>query len=208
MRYPPERKERTRAGIVDVAGRAFREKGFHGIGVDGLAAEAQLTSGALYKHFGSKNALFREVVRIGLDRLRAGIGHFQEQRPGQWLPALAEWYMGTEHRADVGGGCALPSLSSEMVKADAETRAAYEAGLLEAVEALMAGPPFRDAGNGRQSAWAALALLAGGVTLSRAVTDPALAEEIAAAVRDAVASDATRCSRVGGGRTRATKRDA
>lgn len=191
MRYPPEQKERTRAGIVEVAGRAFREKGFHGIGVDGLAAAADLTSGALYKHFGSKNVLFREVVRVGLDRLRVGIRRFQEQRPRQWLPALAEWYMGPEHRADAGGGCAMPSLSPEVVKADAEARAVYQAGLLEAVETMMARPPFRGAKHGRERAWATLALLAGGVMLSRAVTDPALAEEIASAVRDVVASEAT-----------------
>ncbi|MBV9859244.1 MAG: TetR/AcrR family transcriptional regulator [Alphaproteobacteria bacterium] len=188
MRYPPEQKEKTRLEILDVAGRVFRERGYDGIGVDGVAAEAQLTSGALYKHFRSKSALFREVLRLGLVRLAAGINRFQQQGRADWLPLLADWYMSAAHRADLGKGCALPSLSPEVVKADSETRSLYQEGLLAAVTALMRAPPFRDAKDGRQHAWATLALLAGGVTLSRAVADPALADEIASAVRDVLAA--------------------
>ncbi|MBV8890269.1 MAG: TetR/AcrR family transcriptional regulator [Alphaproteobacteria bacterium] len=186
MRYPPDRKQKTRAEIVSVAGAVFRVKGFDGIGVDGLAAEAGLTSGALYKHFATKRMVFREVVRVGLDRLRAGIERFQHQSPRDWLNQMAHWYLGPAHRADVGGGCALPSLTPEVVKSDLETRAAYQRGLLQALDALMAQPPFRDAPEGRRHAWATLALLAGGVGLARAVPDPVIADEIAAAVRAAV----------------------
>ena len=186
MRYPPEQNERTRAGIVAAAGQTFREKGYDGVGVDGLAAGAKLTVGGLYKHFGSKGVLFREVVRVGMERLQAGILQFQAQKAGDWLAALADWYMGPGHRADIGGGCAMPSLSPEVVKSDEETRAVYEAGLLQALDALMAEPPFRDAERGRERAWASLAILAGGVALSRAVVDPALADEIAVAVKNAV----------------------
>ena len=131
-------------------------------------------------------------MRVGLERLQAGVRRFQDRWPERWLPALATWYMGAKHRADVGGGCAMPSPSPEVAKADAETRAVYQAGLLATVEAMTARLPFRYAEDGRALAWATLALLAGGVILSRAVEDPALAEEIASAVRDAVASGATR----------------
>ncbi len=125
MRYPPEQKARTRAGIVEVAAREFRLKGYDGIGVDGLAAGAELTAGALYKHFGSKESLFREVVQAGIARLGAGIVRFQVRQPGDWFPALAAWYMSGKHRADVGGGCGLPSLSPEVFKADIATKELY-----------------------------------------------------------------------------------
>ncbi len=186
MRYPPDRKEQTRVELIKVAGGVFRAKGFDGIGVDGLAAEAGLTSGALYKHFGTKRAVFREVVQVGLERLCAGIERFQRQSKREWLPDLARWYMGSVHRADVAGGCALPSLTPEVVKAEDETRAAYQQGLLKAVDALMSQPPFRGAVHGRERAWVTLALLAGGVSLSRAVPDPLLANEIGEAVRRAI----------------------
>lgn len=185
MRYPPDHKEKARAEFIKMAGGVFREKGFDGIGVDGLAAEAGVTSGALYKHFGTKRAVFREVVQVGLERLRIGIERFQAT-PGEWLSTLARWYLSPTHCADISGGCALPSLTPEVVKADDETKAVYQQGLLTSVDALMARPPFQNTSDGRDRAWVTLALLAGGVSLARAVPDPLLANEIAEAVRHAV----------------------
>ena len=95
--------------------------------------------------------------------------------------------MGPEHRRDVRGGCGMPSLSPEVVRAGPETREEYGRLLAQSADAIAGAPPFRGADGARERAWAALALLAGGVTLSRAVADPALAEEIAEAVSKAVA---------------------
>jgi TetR/AcrR family transcriptional regulator, transcriptional repressor for nem operon len=186
MRYAPEHKQRTRSRIVDAAGRAFRLKGFSGVGVDGLMEAAELTSGGFYGHFSSKRALFREVVTAGLCRLRARIQEFQSKEPTGWLEALATYYLGQTHRRNVAGGCALPSLSAEVARADPETRGAYEAELLQAARAIAADPAFGRAEDRMQRAWAVLALLAGGVTLARAVSDEAVAEEISAAARAAV----------------------
>jgi AcrR family transcriptional regulator len=61
-----EQKEQTRQRILEAAGRSFRKGGFGGIGVDGLAKEAGLTSGAFYVHFGSKAEAFRESVQQGM----------------------------------------------------------------------------------------------------------------------------------------------
>ena len=54
MRYAAGHKEGARTRILDAAGRGFRRLGFGGIGVDGLAKEAGVTSGAFYGHFPSK----------------------------------------------------------------------------------------------------------------------------------------------------------
>ena len=48
MRYGPGLKQEARTKILDAAGRGFRRLGFGGIGVDGLAKEAGVTSGAFY----------------------------------------------------------------------------------------------------------------------------------------------------------------
>ncbi len=55
--------------------------------------------------------------------------------------------------------------------------------MLETAELIAEGLPDRP---GREAAWRLLALLAGGVMLSRAVIDPDVADEIARAVRSAV----------------------
>ena len=175
-------RRRRGRGDLEACARQFRLHGFGRIGVEGLSRAADVTTGAFYNHLGSKAAAFAQVVRSGVERLRAGVEHFRRVHGARWLPAFADYYLGADHRRDVAGGCALPSLSAEVAHADADTRAAYQAELLRVAE-LIAGGSTDPAG--REAAWRLLALLAG-VMLSRAVVDPAIAEEIAGAVRKAV----------------------
>lgn len=53
MRYSREHQEETQRRLLRAVGRGFRAKGFGGIGIDGLAKGAALTSGAFYAHFRS-----------------------------------------------------------------------------------------------------------------------------------------------------------
>jgi TetR/AcrR family transcriptional repressor of nem operon len=179
MRYSPEHREKTRDAILKAAGRQFREHGFSGIGVDALAKEAGVTSGAFYAHFGSKADAFRAVVVQGLKRLYLGAEGIRGQHGRTWLDALAAFYLGPDHRRDVRGGCVLPSLSAEIAHADSETRKDYQAELLEVAALVADGLPGT---SGREAAWPVLAMLAGGVLLSRAVQDESIADEIARSV--------------------------
>lgn len=172
-------KQQTRNRILDAAGRGFRKGGFGGIGVDGLAKEAGLTSGAFYVHFGSKADAFREAVVEGLEQLRAGIRGLQDDRGAEWWPAFVRFYLGERRRCDLAESCALQSLSPEMARADAASRACYDGKLGEIVAAITDGPASPGKPAGEAEALVALSLLAGAVTLARAVADPALADRIA-----------------------------
>lgn len=52
----------TRALLIAAGRRAFAEKGFAAASMDDLTAEAGLTRGALYHHFGDKKGLLAAVV--------------------------------------------------------------------------------------------------------------------------------------------------
>jgi AcrR family transcriptional regulator len=53
------RRARTRARLLDAAARVYARRGFDAATIDEVAAEAGLTKGAVYDHFGSKeNLLF------------------------------------------------------------------------------------------------------------------------------------------------------
>ncbi len=54
--------EATRAALLTVARRHFARDGFAGAEVGRIAAEAGMTTGALYHHFGSKKGLFQAVA--------------------------------------------------------------------------------------------------------------------------------------------------
>ncbi len=183
MRYAPGHKAETRERILSAAERAFGKQGFDGVGVDGLAQEAGVTSGAFYGHFRSKGEVFRAAAVAGLTRLREGIAAYRTQP--RWVRPFMEAYLAPPFRQGVEGGCALPSLSGEVARSCPETRQAYQAEMLKVVDELMATLPA-DAACARTRAWTMLALLAGGATLARTVEDVELGKEIAAAVTDAV----------------------
>ena len=173
-------KEESRARILASAGRGFRRLGYGGLGVDGLAKEAGVTSGAFYAHFRSKAEAFREAVAAGMAALRAGIEGFRAAHGPGWRQALIDFYLTERRSCDLGEGCALQALTGEVARAEGPAKAAYEEELRGVIAAAT------EAGD-RAGAIALLALLSGGVSMARAVQDPALSEEIAVAVRAAAA---------------------
>src|SRR5712675_3722093 len=62
MRYPSDQKARAKQAILQAGARALRTNGFNGVGVDGLAAAAGVTSGAFYSNFPSKEAMLQAVI--------------------------------------------------------------------------------------------------------------------------------------------------
>lgn len=53
----------TIEGLIRLARREFSQRRYAGTSVDRIAAEAALTKGAVYYHFGSKEGLFEAVLR-------------------------------------------------------------------------------------------------------------------------------------------------
>jgi TetR/AcrR family transcriptional regulator len=58
-----------RAAIVNAATLEFSERGFAAAGVDRIARRARVNKALLYYYFGSKLALYREVVAVGIQAL-------------------------------------------------------------------------------------------------------------------------------------------
>lgn len=176
-----EQKAQTRQRIVEAAGRSFRKGGFGGVGVDGLAKEAGVTSGAFYVHFDSKNAAFREAVAHGMADLKSGVRHYQGTYGHTWWEEFVRFYLGAKRRCDLSESCSLQSLSPEVARAAPEVRAAFEVGLRDVAAAILSGPRSPKAPRDEQAACAALAALVGAVTLARAVDSAAIADSIASA---------------------------
>jgi TetR/AcrR family transcriptional regulator, transcriptional repressor for nem operon len=103
----------------------------------------------------------------------------------QTRKTLADYYVGRQHRQDLACGCALPTLSPEVIRSDRRVRSAYQVELIKLNEAIAAGLAIGTVAKKQDTAWVILSVLVGGVTLARAVWDEALAEQIAGAVHQA-----------------------
>lgn len=176
------RKEESRMRILEGAGRGFRSHGYGGVGVDALAKEAGVTSGAFYAHFKSKAVVFREAVIAGLQSVRRRIETMTATHGAAWREMFIDFYLGDRRTVDLAGSCTLQSLTGEVARSDAEVRAAYERELGEIIAATAAGLEGSEEER-RAKAIALLALLTGAVSMARAVNDPVKSEEIADAAR-------------------------
>ncbi|NOZ67171.1 MAG: TetR/AcrR family transcriptional regulator [Alphaproteobacteria bacterium] len=179
------KKEETRKRMIDAAGRSFRQFGFAGIGVDGIAKAAGVTSGAFYAHLGSKDAAFEMAVEAGLDEVIAAIPQFQTVYGGDWVDAFSDYYLGRSHREDLANGCAMATLTPEVVKAGADQQASYEVKMTRIAKLVAQGLVGSTEEESMTRAWAMLSVLIGGLNVARAMGNSIVAEEIADAVKKA-----------------------
>ena len=61
MAKQEQRREKTRALIVEAATTLFGRDGFDGTTIDDIAAQAGVAKGAVYHHFSNKRAIFESV---------------------------------------------------------------------------------------------------------------------------------------------------
>lgn len=185
MAQLPTKKEQTRARILDAASQSFRSSGYAGTGVDGIAKAAGVTSGAFYAHFGSKDGAFEAALASGMDEVIESIPNFQQEFGSDWIAAFADYYLGEAHRKDLARGCAMTTLSPEVARADPDLHRAYESKMNRIVGLIADGLDGDSEELRHARAWATLSTLIGGLTLTRAVANPEIANGIAAAARTA-----------------------
>jgi TetR/AcrR family transcriptional regulator, transcriptional repressor for nem operon len=168
MRYPPDQKAKAKQAILEAGVKALRENGFHGIGVDGLAAAAGVTSGAFYSNFSSKEALLRDVIAayVGNPFIADDAGSPAEQRAR--LKDYLRMYMSRQHRDNPAVGCVMPTLSADVSRSNASVRQAYQLSMKELIRKmaqLLPGTPS----NREKKAWTILALMVGAVSVAQAL---------------------------------------
>lgn len=67
-----ENTEATRAAIIATARKHFARKGYSGTEIGRIAADARVTTGAVYHHFSGKRAIFQAVAeQLEVDILKA-----------------------------------------------------------------------------------------------------------------------------------------
>ncbi len=186
MRYKPGQKEQTRERIVHAAGRCFRKGGYGGIGVDGIAKEAGVTSGAFYGHFDSKMEAFAAAITSGMGEVRTLIEKLQQEHGDGWWSQFAHFYMNQKRTCDLAESCAMQSLAPEVGRSEMAIRGVFEDELRQIVQAASRGVAPESDDKAMDRAWATLAMLVGGVTLARAVRDEELSGRIARAIEHAV----------------------
>jgi TetR/AcrR family transcriptional regulator, transcriptional repressor for nem operon len=190
MRLTRAESERNRKQILETAGRLFRERGFDGVGVDGLMKVAGFTHGGFYNHFASKEELEAEASAAGTAQAKADLVESLSEPSRDAWEGFVRRYLSAEHRGDPADGCTLGALAADAARKGPTVQARFaEAveGMADALADYLARKPSRGkrARARRERALQMLSELVGALVLARAVAaaDPALSDEILAANR-------------------------
>lgn len=177
VRYAKEHKQETRQRIIETTGRRLKRDGIDGSGVATLMKDANLTNGAFYAHFESKDSLVAEAVTDQLHSLHANI--VKLAAPGAaGLEEVVRWYLSAQHRDNPGEGCPNAALLDEIARSADAIRQAYTDSVLVVIDGLAARMAPEDPLSARVKALSLLGLMAGTIQLSRALTDRRLSDDL------------------------------
>jgi TetR/AcrR family transcriptional regulator, transcriptional repressor for nem operon len=202
MRYPPDQKAKAKEAILQAGAKALRTNGFKGIGVDGLAASAGVTSGAFYSNFSSKEELLKDVIEAYLGNPFIDVDDGSPAERRQRLKDYLRMYISPHHRGDPAYGCVMPTLSADVSRSDSAVRDVYRqrmAGLIEKMSRVLgdesqeperhepAGPK-NEKEETEKKAWTILAMMVGAVLVAQALPDGGEANKVLEAALESAIS--------------------
>ena len=166
------------------AARLLRQKGIAGAGVADVMKGAGLTVGGFYAHFDSKEELIEETLRRTSEEVRQRLFQGLEEKPAEKRAEIVlKRYLSADHRDEFAQGCAFPAVVGEIGTTAGEYREVLReqvAALASDLEDLLPGasePPRRYLAIGL------VALVYGGLSLSRALRGTPLSDDVLRACR-------------------------
>ena len=176
MRYSKDHKQATRQRILEAAGRRFKQDGIDGAGVAAVMSDADLTNGAFYAHFASKEDL---VANVLADQLRAQRQSFDAQPPDRGeLEAFIRSYLSPQHRDQCADGCPSAALLDEIARRPTATKQVYTDELMGVIDDIASRLDPTQAEAARTDALTLFGLMLGTLQLARALTDRDLSDQL------------------------------
>jgi len=190
-RVSKKQAEQNHAEVIAAASKLFRAKGINGVSVPALMAEAGLTHGAFYGHFGSKEELAAAACTHAMEQSDAIYDGLLERHSGDQSAALTEFvkrYTSRLHRDQPGLGCPIAALADDASREEFKgpVRKAFAAGLERMIDRVRPLLGRRGKTAPREQALADIAMLVGALVLARATKGNAVSDEVLMAARKSI----------------------
>ena len=170
MPWPKEQKQRSRERILKSAFSLFAARGYDNVTIADVMREAQMTHGAFYSHFNSKQELYAEAITNGARESGAAKLAAVNEMGDAGLEQLLKVYLSESHAHDAETPCPLAFLTTDVANREEEVRGAYTRVFKRLVRLINRGLPDASEAS-RDQALAIAALMVGGVAIARALDD-------------------------------------
>lgn len=182
----PERGN-ARTRLLEAARDVIREKGFAATSVDDLCRKAEVTKGAFFYNFGSKEALGEEVAKFWAETTAAFFSAAPYHDPSDPLERVLAYI--AFRKAMITGElaqftCLVGTMAQEVYQSSPAIRDACGRSILGHAATLEADIEMARCERGITGDWTAASLarhtqtvIQGGFVLAKAANDPALARE-------------------------------
>ena len=177
MKVSKETSAEHRDELLRAASRLFRERGFDKVGIAEIAAAANLTHGAFYTHFESKEALCAEVIASTTRRSSAA-----PDSKANWR-AYIEAYLSPKHVRNRASGCPYAALAGDVPRESEAVRTAFSDALDSSIDAIASTLGHQGETSSRDEAVQVLATMVGALVLARTAASQNFRDEILGAVK-------------------------
>jgi TetR/AcrR family transcriptional repressor of nem operon len=184
MRYRPEHKIETHRKIVKDASRRVRAEGLNGASVAAVMRDTGLTHGGFYKHFGSKDDLLVESLRVGFREIEDTLARAAEHAPlGEAWKAVVKTYLSLDLCDHPERGCPLAALAPELARADKSMQPQIVAELVNYKNRMVPFMPGRRTADKERAFFGIFSTMIGAVEIARMLPDQ-MREKVLSNARD------------------------
>ena len=187
MAWQAEHKNTTRQRILSSAAKLFALNGYEEISINQVMADAGLTRGAFYSHFKSKSELHAEAIMNSANEIST---FFTNTTTDDFIKS----YLSTNHKEGEFVRCPLAFMIGDVTQREAEVRDTYTKVFKGFVNNLIKADMKQNIDDESENksqqvmieALQKAVLLIGGISISRAINDDELADQLLAACQSKI----------------------
>jgi AcrR family transcriptional regulator len=181
MPYPSEHHLEKRQQLVRIARRLFNRKGFEGVSIDDIMAQAGLTRGGFYSYFTSKSDLYALAVEDALIHPWV-VTYACDATALDAAQQVISAYLSKAHFDDFDDPRPMISLPTDVARCDVVVKRVFETVFCGMV-GLFEKSLERDGRADRERALTMTTLCVGAMVIARALADSQLADELRSAAK-------------------------
>lgn len=187
--------EKTKAYIIEKAAPIFNMKGFAGTSMTDLTQATGLTKGAIYGNFRDKDEVALAVYEYNLSLVMSGLRRAAEQEETMLgkLRAMVEFHRDDYNKVLTRGGCPVLNTAVEaddnhplLRQRAADTILSWKDNIQRIVEKGRNNGEIGQQVNGEAFAATYIALIEGGIMLSKATGDKRLLDQCLDLIADMI----------------------